>query len=253
MRTPEDYPLLRSQSAFLAQALRLAARDGYTWWQYQTTPTQKVAAALKRLDEKWAVLLDRPARNVRRRARLPVVHALLAPVSVMPPENPPPTWPLLLLADRKLPGENLRRVDDPKHPLTWVAWRGGEWKPTYELRRDPRGRFTWYLVEAFHRELLEEALHYAVRGDWPRLVAHMTTLGHLPMFRGVWGQVWGIRKRVKDVWGDQHLRSPGGGWEKPPWKKVPWPKSPLSPIGMRLYPEEPPRTLGEWTAMRRGG
>ena len=35
MTDPEDYPLLRSQSALLAQALRLVSRDGYTWWQVQ--------------------------------------------------------------------------------------------------------------------------------------------------------------------------------------------------------------------------
>jgi hypothetical protein len=250
---PEDYPLLRSQSALLAQALRLVARDGYTWWQLQETPTEKVLLAVKKLDEKWAVLLDRAPRNVRRQARLPVAHLLLAPVSVMPPENPPPTWPLMLLADQKLPNERMHRVADPKRPLYWVAWREGEWKPTYVLRKDQRGRWTWFLEDGFYRALLEEALHHATRGDWPKLVGHMRALGGLPMFTGIWNQLQEIRRRVQKLWGDRHLRDPEGQWKSPPWRKAVegWPKTPLSPIGMRLYPEEPPRTLGEWWALHR--
>ncbi len=252
---PEDYPLLRSQSALLAQALRLVARDGYTWWQFQETPTEKVLLAVKRLDEKWAILLDRPARNVRRQARLPVVHALLAPVSAMPPEAPRPTWPILVLADQRLPNEHMHRVADPKRPLTWVAWRKEGWRPTYVLRTDRRGKLTWFLTEEFYREMLEEALHYTTRGDWPHLVGHLKTLGNLPMFTGVWGQLQEIRKRVQKAWGDRHLRDPEGQWKAPPWRKAleEWPRTPLSPIGMRLYPEEPPRTLGEWWEMHRKG
>ncbi len=243
---PEDYPLLRSQTALLAQALRLVSRDGYTWWQVQTAPVEKVLPAVRKLDEKYAVLMPPKARVVRREARLPVAHLLLAPVSVMPPENPPPTWPMLLLADRRLPGEGMRRVADPQHPLYWVAWREGEWRPTYTLRKDRRGRWTWFLEEAFHRSLLEEALAYAAEGNWRALVGHMKTLGNLPMFSGVWAQLQEIRKRVQKLWGDRHLRDPSGQWKTPPWRKVveEWPKAPLSPIGMHLYPDEPPGPSG---------
>ncbi|GAA6746885.1 hypothetical protein [Thermus brockianus] len=255
---PATYPLLRSQTALLAQALRLVARDGYRFWAYQTTPTERILQAVRKLDERHAVLLDPQARAVRRRARLPVAHLLLAPLTAMPPDNPRSTWPMLLLADQPLEGENLHRVElspDPKRPLYWVAWRDGEWGATYILRVDKRGRVTWFLEEAFYRELLEEALLYATRGDWPRLVTHLKAMGHLPMFSGVWSQLQEIRRRVHQVWGDRHLRDPEGRWKKPPWGAAleGWPRVPLSPVGMRLYPEEAPRTLGEWWEMHRKG
>ena len=253
MTDPEDYPLLRGQTALLAQALRLVSRDGYTWWQVQTAPVEKVLAAVKKLDEKHAVLIAPKARAIRKEARLPVAHLLLAPVSVMPPEDPPPPWPMLLLATQELPGERMQRVED--RPLTWVAWRKEAWRATYVLKPDQRGRWTWFLTKEFHRALLEEALAYAAEGDWRALVGHMKALGNLPMFSGVWSQIQEIRKRVQKLWGDRHLRDPSGQWKAPPWRKAveEWPKAPLSPIGMRLYPEEPPRTLGEWWAMHRKG
>jgi hypothetical protein len=260
LATPEEYLLLRNQSALLATALRLVSRDGYTLWQLQETPTEKVILAVKRLDEKWAVLLDRLARSHRRDARLPVVHALLAPVSVQPPTAPHPTWPILVLSDQPLPNERMHRVEgvgedntdkDKKistKPLTWVAWRKETWRPTYVLQRDRRDRLTWFLTTDFFQELLEEALHYAHRGDWPRLVGHLKTVGNLPAFAGVWSQMQEIRKRVQKIWGDKNLRYPDGQFRSPPWKRAleNWPRSPLSPIGMPLYPDEPPTTLGEW-------
>jgi len=255
--TPEEYTLLRNQSALLAEALRLVSRDGYAFWQLQETPTEKILLAVRRLDEKWAILLDRRARSHRRTARLPVVHALLAPVSVQPPTAPHPTWPILVLSDRPLPNERIYRVEGvdskadkkiPPRPLTWVAWRADRWRPTYVLKRDERGRLTWSLTEEFFQELLEEALYYAHRGDWTRLVGHLKTVGSLPAFAGIWSQMQEIRKRVQKVWGDKNLRYPDGQFRSPPWKRAleNWPKSPLSPIGMRLYPDEPPRVLGEW-------
>ena len=83
----------------------------------------------------------------------------------------------------------------------------------------------------------------------------MRTLAHLPMFSGVWSQIQEIRKRVQQYWGDRHLRDPSGQWKAPPWRAglEGWPRTPLSPVGMRLYPEEPPRTLGEWWEMHRRG
>ena len=270
LTTPEEYRLLRNQSALLATTLRLVSRDGYAFWQIQTTPTENIIPAVTRLDEKWAILLDRRARSHRRNARLPVVHALLAPVSAQPPTAPHPTWPILVLSDRPLPNERMFRVegvdnagpvegaDNKKEakkeakiatrPLTWVAWRKDAWRPTYVLQRDERGRLTWSLTEGFFRELLEEALHYAHRGDWPRLVGHLKTVGNLPAFAGVWSQMQEIQKRVKKFWGDKNLRSPDGQFKSPPWKRAleEWPQTPLSPIGMPLYPDEPPTTLGEW-------
>jgi len=256
--TPEEYPLLRNQSALLAEALRLVSRDGYAFWQLQETPTEKILLAVRRLDEKWAILLDRRARSHRRTARLPVVHALLAPVSVQPPTSPHPIWPILVLSDRPLSNERMFKVEgvgdtdkDKKistKPLTWVAWRKDMWRPTYILLQDQRGGLTWFLTEEFFQELLEEALHYAHRGDWPRLVGHLKTVGNLPAFAGVWSQMQEIRKRVQKVWGDRYLRSRDGRFTSPPWKAAleEWPRTPLSPIGMRLYPDEPPRVLGEW-------
>jgi hypothetical protein len=147
-------------------------------------------------------------------------------------------------------------VDSPEgkiatRPLTWMAWRKNAWRPTYVLTRDKRGRLTWSLTEEFFRELLEEALHYGHRGEWPRLVSHLKTVGGLPAFAGVWSQMQEIKKRVQKTWGDKHLRSRDGQFRSAPWKRAleNWPRTPLSPIGMPLYPDEPPRTLGEWWEM----
>jgi hypothetical protein len=151
--------------------------------------------------------------------------------------------------------DKAKKAKIPTQPLTWVAWRKEAWRPTYVLTRDDRGRLTWSLTEEFFRELLEEALYYAHRDDWPRLVGHLKTVGHLPAFAGVWSQMEEIRKKVKKVWGDKLLRSRDGRFTPPPWNAAleEWPKSPLSPTGMRLYPDEPPRTLGEWWKMYKEG
>ncbi len=261
LATPEGYRLLRNQTALLAEVLRLISRDKYAFWQLQETPTEKVLLAVRKLDEKWARMLDHRARSHRRNARLPVVHALLAPVSVQPPASPRPTWPILVLSDRPLPNERMYRVEGvdadpvdktnskiPTRPLTWVAWRADRWRPTYVLKRDERGRLTWFLTTDLFQELLEEALLYAYRGEWTRLVGHLKTVGGLPAFSGVWSQMQEIRKRALNAWGDKTLRYPDGQFRSPPWKAAlaGWPRSPLSPIGMRLYPDEPPTTLGEW-------
>jgi hypothetical protein len=270
LATPEEYLLLRNQSALLATALRLVSRDGYAFWQLQETPTEKILLAVKGLDEKWAIMLNRFARSHRRKARLPVVHALLAPVSVQPPTSPHSTWPILVLSDRPLPNERMFRVEGvnadpvdktnskiPTRPLTWVAWRADRWRPTYVLKRNEGegGRLTWFLTDDFFQELFEEALHYAHRGDWSRLVGHLKTVGNLPAFAGVWSQMQEIQKRVQKVWGDKLLRSRNGRFMSPPWTAAleDWPQTPLSPTGMRLYPDEPPRTLGEWWKIYKGG
>jgi hypothetical protein len=148
-----------------------------------------------------------------------------------------------------------KKAKIPTQPLTWVAWRKDAWRPTYVLKEDQRGQLTWFLTEEFFRELLEEGLYYAHRDDWVRLVGHLKTIGGLPAFSGVWSQIEEIRKRVHNVWGDKHLRSPDGQYKSPPWESAlkNWPKSPLSAIGMRLYPDEPPRTLGEWWKMYKEG
>jgi hypothetical protein len=269
LATPEEYRLLRNQSALLATALRLVSRDGYAFWQLQQTPTEKILLAVKKLDEKWAILLDRYARSHRRDARLPVVHALLAPVSVQPPTSPHSTWPILVLSDRPLPNERMFRVEGvdadpvdktnskiPTRPLTWVAWRADRWRPTYVLKRNEGegSRLTWSLTDDFFQELLEEGLHYAHRGDWVRLVGHLKTVGNLPAFAGVWSQMQEIQKRVQKAWGDKLLRSRNGRFMSPPWTAAleDWPQTPLSPIGMPLYPDEPPRTLGEWWKIYTG-
>jgi hypothetical protein len=147
--------------------------------------------------------------------------------------------------------DKAKKAKIPTEPLTWVAWRGNAWRPTYVLKRDASGRLTWFLTEEFFQELLEEALLYAHRGDWTRLVGHLKTAGNLPAFAGVWGQMQEIRKRVQKAWGDKYLRSRDGRFTSPPWKSAleNWPRTPLSPTGMRLYPDEPPRTLGEWWEM----
>jgi hypothetical protein len=67
--TPEESRLLRNQRALLATTLRLVSRDRYTFWHLQETPTEKVLLAVKRLDEKWSIMLDHRARSHRRDAR----------------------------------------------------------------------------------------------------------------------------------------------------------------------------------------
>lgn len=247
---PADYPLLRSQTAALA-AIRRYVADGYRHYLVATTPSEKVLQAVRTLHEKHRVLISPEAQRVRREAGLPTARLVLGP------EPQGGRWPYALLATRPLPGEALRRVD--QRPLRWPAWRGGAWRPTYVLSPDPdTRRWTWFLEEDFYRELLEEALHHTHRGDWPKLVGHLKTLGNLPRFGGIVQQLEAIRKRVQQAWGDRHLRSPEGQWKAPPWRKAleDWPKRPLG-ANVYLYVSEEeakegrPRTLGEW--LKRGG
>ncbi len=227
---PADYRLYRSQTAVMA-AIRQAVANGYRYYLVATTPEEKVLGAVAKINERHKVLLSPEARRVLREAGLPVARLFLGP------EPRGGVWPYVLVATKKLEGEHMESAEG-KRPLAWVAWRKEAWLPTYELRRDrgtePKkdkdeddkdegtGPWTWFLVEAFYRELLEEALHYALKGDWPKLVGHLKTLGNLPMFGGVFRQVQDIRKRVQKLWGDQHLRSPGGQWKAPrgrrPWR-----------------------------------
>lgn len=250
MTDPADFPLPRNQTATLSLLLQAVARGGYAWHAVQTSPEDRILVALGRLHERHRILIDRQARHARREAGLPVGYLVLGP------EPRGGRWPMALLGNQKLPGEPMHRVDDPRHPLTWVAWRKEDWRPTYVLRFDTdRQRWTWYLEEAFYQELLEEALHWTQRGDWPRLVAHLKAVGRLPAFHGVWSQAQEIRRRVQRLWGDRHLRDPGGQWKEPPWRTAleGWPKRPL-PVAVRIWrgAEEPPRTVGEYLEMRKG-
>jgi len=245
--SPEDYPLLRSQAALLALALRLVTRDGYRYWLTQTAPADRILTAVEKIDEQHAVLLSPQARKVRREARLPVAHLLLAPPTAAPQGG---RWPMLLLSDRRLRGENMRPVEG-RRPLTWVAWRKDDWRPTYELRRDKRGKLTWFLVEDYYEDLRKKALTHARAHDWPRLVQTLKTLGNLPMFTGIYIQATTIKRHVMREWGNEFRRNPSDQWRSPPWRKAleGWPKRPWSPVGIRLYRDEPPRTLGEWVSM----
>jgi hypothetical protein len=247
---PADYRLYRSQTAVMA-AIRQAVANGYRYYLVATTPEKKVLGAVAKIDQKHRVLLSPEARRVKKEAGLPVAQLFLGP------EPRGGRWPYALLATKKLQGEEMESAEGKK-PLQWVAWRKEAWLPTYELRKDgDTGRWTWYLTEAFYRELLEEALHHARTGNWPKLVAHLKTLGNLPMFGGIFHQVQDIRRRVQKLWGDQHLRSPGGQWKAPPWRKAleDWPKRPLA-ASVYLYVDpavdgDRPTTLGEWWEARR--
>jgi hypothetical protein len=246
----DDYPLYRSQTAVMA-AIRQAVIAGYRYYLVATTPEEKALGAVAKLHQKHRVLLSPEARRARREAGLPVASLFLGP------EPRGGRWPYVLLATKRLEGEEMRSAEG-KRPLTWVAWRKNAWLPTYELRRDEStNRWTWFLVEPFYRELLEEALYYAQKGDWPRLVGHLKTLGNLPMFGGVFQQINDIRRRVQALWGDTHLRSPEGQWKAPPWRKAlaDWPKRPLA-ASVHLYVDPAvdgprPTTLGEWWEARR--
>ena len=243
---PADFPLPRHQTAAMALILVQVARGGYAWHATQTAPEDRILAALAKLHEKHRILSSPLGRHARREAGLPVAYLVLGP------EPRGGEWPAALLATRKLPGEAMHRVTDPRHPLTWPAWRGGKWEATYVLRfDDDRQRWTWYLHESFHRELLEEALRHTLAGDWPRLVGHLKAMGDLPAFHGIWAQIHDILRRTQKLWGDRHLRTPGGLWREPPWKKAieDWPRRPL-PVAVRIWQEDPPRTVGEWLEMR---
>ncbi len=227
-------------------AIRQAVITGYQHYLVASTPEEKTLAAVAKLHERHRILISPEARRARKEAGLPVAQLFLGP------EPRGGVWPYALLATKRLDGEKMRSVEG-KVPLRWVAWRKGGWLPTYELKRDEdTGRWTWFLVEDFYRELLEEGIHYTRMGNWPKLVAHLKTLAHLPMFGGIFHQVQDIRRRVQKLWGDQHLRSPNGQWKSPPWKTVlaDWPKRPLA-ASVYLYVDpavdgDRPRTLGEW-------
>jgi len=231
-------------------AIRQAVVNGFRYYLVATTPEEKALGAVAKINERHKVLLPPEARRARKEANLPVAQLFLGP------EPRGGVWPYVLVATKKLQGEKMWSVEG-KVPLRWVAWRKGTWAPTYELKRDPEtNRWTWYLTEAFYRELLEEAIHYTHTGNWPRLVAHLKTLGNLPMFGGIFHQVQDIRRRVQKLWGDTYLRSPNGQWKSPPWKTAlaDWPKRPLA-ASVYLYVDpavdgDRPTTLGEWEARR---
>ncbi len=243
---PADYLLYRSQTAAMA-AIRYYVARGYVYHLVASTPVEKALLAVKTLHEKHRVLISPEAQRVRREAGLPAARLVLGP------EPKGGRWPYALLATAKLPGEQMAKL--PGKPLLWPAWREEAWRPTYELRMDPdTGRWTWYLEEAFYRALLEEALYYTLRGDWPKLVGLLKTIGNLPCFGGIFKQIQEIRRRVQKAWGDRHLRSPEGRWKAPPWRKAledDWPKRPLG-ANIYLYVTEEeaqegrPRTLGEY-------
>lgn len=248
MVRPDDVLLPRSQTAVLSLILREVSRGGYSWHSVQTAPEERILVAIAKLHERHRVLINAMGRHARREAGLPVAYLVLGP------EPRGGRWPVVLLGNQKLPGENMHQVNDPRHPLSWVAWRKEAWRPTYVLKRDPdRQKWTWWIEDSFYHELLEEALHWTQRGDWPRLVRHLRMLGTLPLFHGVWEQIHDIRQRVQRLWGDRHLRDPSGQWKEPPWRRVveEWPKRPL-PITVRVWRDEPPRTVGEWLEMKRG-
>jgi hypothetical protein len=245
----EDYLLYRSQTAVMA-AIRQAVIAGYRYYLVATTPEEKALGAVEKINQKHHILLSPEARRARKKANLPVAQLFLGP------EPRGGRWPYALLATKRLEGEEMRSAEG-KRPLQWVAWRKSTWLPTYELRKDEdTNRWTWFLVEDFYRELLEEALHHTRTGNWPKLVALLKGLAHLPMFGGIFHQVQDIRRRVQKLWGDQHLRSPNGQWKAPPWKKAleDWPRRPLA-ASIHLYVDpavdgDRPRTLGEWEARR---
>jgi len=247
MPDPADYRLYRSQTAVMA-AIRQAVTAGYRYYLVTTTPEEKALVAVEKISKRHHALISPEAQRVRREAGLPTARLFLGP------EPRGGRWPYALLATKRLEGEEMASVEG-KRPLQWVAWRKEAWLSTYELRRDEiTGRWTWFLERAFYQELLEEALHYTTAHHWPRLVGHLKTLSHLPMFGGVFRQVQEIRKRVQRSWGDTHLRSPEGQWKAPPWRKAleGWPKRPLG-ASVFLYVDprvdgDRPRTLGEWMA-----
>lgn len=112
---PADYPLFRGQTALMAAALRLVSRDGYLWYSVQTTSEEKVLHALRKLHERHMILMDPRARIYRRKAGLPLAQVLLGP------EPRGGRWPLILLSDQKLPGENMAgRTGYPSD-----GWPGG--------------------------------------------------------------------------------------------------------------------------------
>jgi hypothetical protein len=227
-------------------AIRQAVIAGYRHYLVATTPEEKAMVAVAKINDRHKVLLSPEARRARREAGLPVASLFLGP------EPRGGVWPYVLVATKKLQGEPMRSAEG-KAPLRWVAWRRQTWLPTYELRRDEKtNRWTWFLVDDFYQELLEQALHHARMGNWPKLVGHLKGLAHLPMFGGIFHQVQDIRKRVQALWGDTHLRSPNGQWKSPPWKKAleGWPKRPLA-ASVYLYVDpkvdgDRPTTLGEW-------
>jgi hypothetical protein len=244
---PAEYPLLRSQTALLAKAYLLTQREGYRWWKYQTAPEEKILGALAKLHERHHVLLDRNTRSYRRRMGLPVAQVLLAP------EPRGGEWPMLLLATKKLEGENL--FDVRKKPLTWVAYskEAGGWTPFYVLEaRGGHPTPTWWLHHDVYQRFLEEALFHAQRRDWPRLAGLLRALGEYPAFRGIWTQIREIERRARQIWSGRIVREAQGRNPLPPWRSATrdWRKTPLSPMGVELYRNEPPRTLGEWLAIR---
>jgi len=196
-------------------AIRQAVAKGYRYYLVATTPEEKVLGAVAKINERHRILLSPEARRARREAGLPVASLFLGP------EPRGGVWPYALLATKRLEGETMRSVEG-KYPLTWVAWRKSAWLPTYELKKsEDTGGWTWFLVEPFYRELLEEAIHYTRTGNWPKLVAHLKTLANLPMFGGFSGRSPTSAKGCKPSGGTPTFGVPTGSGRAPPGKQ-PW-------------------------------
>jgi hypothetical protein len=247
---PLDYRLYSSQTAVLSALWILVIREKHYFYKVQTIPEEetKLITGLGRLHSQHYVFLSKMEKHYRRVNGLPVAHVVLSPR----PKGG--VWQLALVSNRPLRGENM--ADARKVPLTWPAWREkkGVWEDYYILRKDPRGVWTWHLTEEAYRELLEEALSLAHAGDWLQLAGLIRRIGELPPYKGIRTQAKEIVRRVQGVWGDRHIRYPGGQWKKPPWKEVlkEWGRT-LPPLGVHLHPKEAPRTLGEWLEMRAKG
>ena len=213
----------------MAWIYRLVVLEGYRWWKTQETPEEKVTAALAKLHQRHYVLLDPGSRSYRRKNGLPVARVVLAPA----PQGG--KWPMMLLATRKLKGEEMWDVN--RKPPEWPAWREktGQWEPMYCLAKDPTGRWTWALMPEVYRLHLEEALSNAQAGHWDQVALVLKWLGRLPSFRGVHLQRKEVLKRVKQIWGDRYLRIPGPR-PRSPWEKVTedWPTVAISPLRVKI-------------------
>jgi len=243
---PEDYRLYRSQRAAMTAILRHVSRDGYTWHLSTKTPTDRVLKAVRILDQKHAVLAAPWERQIRRAAGKPLAHLVLAP------EPKGGAWPYVLLGTRKLKGEAMRRIDDPRRPLTWWAYREKTgWTPFYRLVLHPTtGTYTWEVVPEVFEEYLNKVVAAAAGEDWPALARTLKSFYVLPQFRGVNEQAKRLFKTASRIWGNRYLRTPEGTSMPPPFREVSPPPTARG-AGIRLYVTEEearggrPRTLGE--------
>lgn len=207
-----EYQLPPDLTGALARIHRLVS-EGYRWWKPQTVPRDELPKALAKLHAKHFILLDTRARQARKEAGLPVAQVVVSHRVGEYKPGKPDTWLLMLLATKKLPGEEMHHI--AKKPPRWLG-RG----TAFQMAKDARGKWQWEIAPEAFAFYTETVVHHIARRDWGELARFFhSELDRLPNLKGINAQRLSLLKRVEKAWGDLYLRNAGPRRKKPDWMK----------------------------------